>query len=317
MKSNHQAGTAAQGRASALTGLGLLSMALVLAGCGGGKGGVEAGDIAAKVNKAAIPVAQVTHVVQQQRGVRPEQADAAGKMALERLIDQELAVQKAEELKLEREPKVQQQIELARREVLARAYVEKIGDTAAKPTPEAVKQYYEDKPALFKERRVYNFQELAIEAKPEQIEGLRAQLRSAPNIAAFAEYLRANNVRFAANQAVRAAEQLPLAMVDAFSKLKDGQAVLMPSPTGAQVVVLAGSRMEPVDEAQARPVIEQFLHTDAKRKAVEADIKALRSAAKIEYVGRFAQAAASAPAASPPASLPVAASAAAASVPAK
>lgn len=315
MKFNPQAGVAAQRRGSLLTVLGLLSIAL--AACGGGKPSADAGELAAKVNKASIPVAQVTHVVQQQRGVRPEQVDAAGKLALERLIDQELAVQKAEELKLDREPKVQQQIELARREVLARAYVEKIGEAVAKPTAEAVKQYYEEKPALFKERRVYNIQELAIEAKPEQIEGLRAQLRSAPNIAAFAEYLRANNLRFAANQAVRAAEQLPLAMVDAFAKLKDGQGVLMPSPTGAQVVVLAGSRIEPVDEAQARPAIEQFLYSDAKRKAVEADIKTLRGAAKIEYVGRYAQGAASAPAAADPASLPFAASAVPASVPTK
>ena len=99
-------------------------------------------------------------------------------------------------------------------------------------------------------------------------------------------------MRFAANQAVRPAEQVPLALLDALAKLKDGQAVLIPTPTGAQVIVLAGSRLEPVDEARARPVIEQFLLTDAKRKLVEADLKALRSAAKIEYPARPAAAAA-------------------------
>jgi hypothetical protein len=60
--------------------------------------------------------------------------------------------------------------------------------------------------------------------------------------------------------------------------------------------VLAGSRAEPVDEARAKPAIEQFLGNDAKRKLVESDIKGLRTAAKIEYVGKFVQAAASAPA---------------------
>ena len=266
----------------------------LLAGCGGGKTDAAAGEWAAKVNNETVAVAQVTGVLQQQRGMRPDQTEAAGKQVLERLIDQQVAVQKAQELKLDREPKVLQQIEAARRDVLARAYVEKVGEGAAKPTPEAVKQYYEEKPALFKERRIYSIQELAIEAKPEQLEPLREQLKAAANINAFIEYLRANNIRFAANQAVRGAEQLPLNMLDAFAKLKDGQAVLVPSPVGAQVIVLAGSRLEPVDETRARPAIEQFLVTDAKRKLVEADLKALRAAAKIEYAAAPASAAAAA-----------------------
>ena len=65
--------------------------------------------------------------------------------------------------------------------------------------------------------------------------------------------------------------------------------MLVPAANGAQVIVLAGSRPEPVDEARARPAIEQYLIADAKRKLVEADMKAMRAAAKIEYVGKFAQ----------------------------
>jgi hypothetical protein len=70
-----------------------------------------------------------------------------------------------------------------------------------------------------------------------------------------------------------------------------------------QVVVLAGSRSQPVSEEQARPAIEQFLLNDRKRKLVEEDMKSLRAAAAIEYVGKFAEMAASAPAAAPAASV--------------
>jgi hypothetical protein len=66
--------------------------------------------------------------------------------------------------------------------------------------------------------------------------------------------------------------------------------------TGAQVIVLAGSREQPVSEEQARPAIEQFLLNERRRKLVEDEIKALRSAATLSYVGKFAEAAASAPA---------------------
>ena len=81
--------------------------------------------------------------------------------------------------------------------------------------------------------------------------------------------------------------------------MKDGQAAMVPSPNGVQVVVLAGSRSQPVSEEQARPAIEQFLLNDRKRKLVEEDMKSLRAAAAIEYVGKFAEMAASAPAAPP------------------
>ena len=59
----------------------------------------------------------------------------------------------ADDLKLDRDPRVVQQLEAVRREVLARAYVEKVGEAAAKPTPEEIKKYYDEKPALFSDRR--------------------------------------------------------------------------------------------------------------------------------------------------------------------
>ena len=271
---------------------------LLLAGCGGGKD-KGASQTAAKVNKEEITVHQINFVLQQQRGLKPEQADAASRQILDRLIDQELAVQKAEDLKLDREPRVVQTLEAAKRDILARAYVEKASESAAKPTPQEVAQYYNDKPALFKDRRIYNIQELAIEAAPAQIATLRSELANAKTVNEFVDYLKSVNIRFAANQAVRAAEQLPLATLDMFAKMKDGQAVLVPSATGAQVIVLAGSRAEPVDEARAKPAIEQYLYNEARRKAAEADMKALRTGAKIEYVGKFAQPAASASTSAP------------------
>ena len=274
-----------------------LALAFALAGCGGGMKDKAASQTAAKVNREEITVNQINAVLQQQRGLPAEQADSASRQILERLVDQELAVQKARDLKLDRDPRVVQQLEAARREVLARAYVEKTGEAASKPTSEDVRRYFEDKPALFRDRRVYSLQEIAIEFKPEQANVLREQLQSATTIAEFVDYLKANNYRFSGNQAVRSAEQLPLNMVDAVSRMKDGQAMLVPTTTGGQVVVLAGSRPEPVDEAQAKPAIEQFLLNEAKRQRVAADLKALRTAAKIEYVGKFAEPAASAPAA--------------------
>ncbi|MCV2360226.1 EpsD family peptidyl-prolyl cis-trans isomerase [Paucibacter sp. TC2R-5] len=266
-----------------------VSVTLLLAACGGGAKSDKASQTAAKVNKEEITVHQINFVLQRQQGLKPEQAEAASKQVLERLIEQELAVQKGQELKIDRDPKVVQQIEAAKREIIARAYVERIGESISKPSNEEISKYYNEKPALFKDRRIFSLQELAIEATPEQIPAIREKLQSSKSMAEFAEYLKSNEIRFNGNQAVRAAEQLPLAGLDAISRMKDGDSAVTQTPNGLTVLFLVGSRSQPVDEARAKPAIEAFLSNQRKSEQVQKDIKALRDAAKIEYVGKFAE----------------------------
>ena len=266
-----------------------VALAFVLAGCGDKKDKEKpATQTAAKVNKEEITVHQINALLQQQRGLKPEQADGAGRQALERLIDQELRLQKAEELKVHRDQEVVQAIENARRDIVSRAYIEKIGEGAAKPTPAEIKAYYDANPALFKERRVYQLQELAIEAAPAQVEMLRTKLQAVKNLTEFVDFLNVNGLKYAASQAVRAAEQLPLAALPSLAKMKDGQTMLNATDTGAQVVLLASSRTQAVDEERASKAIEQFLLNERKRKIVADDMKALRSSAKIAYAGKYA-----------------------------
>ncbi len=261
----------------------------LLGGCGDKNKDKQASQTAAKVNKEEITVHQINYVLQQQRGLAPEQAASASKQALERLIDQELAVQKATDQKLDRDPRVVQQLEAARREIVARAYVEKIASGAPKPAPAEIKAYFDAHPALFTQRKVYNLQELEIQATPEQVPDLQAKLAAAKDVTEFVSYLKTNEYKFTANQAVRAAEQLPLATVDKFASMQDGQAIFTRSPTGAQVVIVAGSRSQPVALEQATPAIEQFLWNERKRRVVEDDVRAMRSASKIEYIGDYAK----------------------------
>jgi EpsD family peptidyl-prolyl cis-trans isomerase len=276
---------------------------LALVACGDKKD-KPATQTAARVNKEEITVHQINFLLQQQR-VNPEQQQAAAKMALERLIDQELAIQKAQELKIDRDPKVVQQIEAARRDIIARNYVEKIANGAAKPTDDEIRKFYSDKPALFKERRVYSLQEVMVEAKPDQLQALRTKLEAAKDIAEFVDYLKANNIRHGGNQAVRTPEQLPEDVVNKLATMKKGESVFTAIPNGARIVVIADVRDQPVDETRAREPIEQILMAERRRRMVEEDVAALRKAAEIKYLGEYASAAgaaASAPGGLTPAS---------------
>ena len=262
----------------------------VLAGCGEKKDKpAGASQTAAKVNKDEVTVHQINFLLQGQRGLKPEQAEEAGRQVLERLIDQQMALQKAAELKLDRDPRVVQAIEQARREVVARAYSERITEAVSKPTAQEVQAYYDSKPVLFKERKVYSLQELAIEVSSDKIEALGEKLRAARNLGEFAEHLKAQGLKFTGNQAVRSAEQLPLSGIDQLARMKDGEATLQPTPTGANVLVVVASQKMPLTLEQATPMIEQFLLTDRRRKALEDDAKSLRAGARIEYVGKFAE----------------------------
>ncbi len=269
-----------------------VGVAIALTACGGSKDEKKAaGQTVARVNKEELTVHQINFLLSQQRGLRPEQTDAASRQVLERLIDQELAIQKASEQKLDRDARVVAQLEAARREIISRAYFERVGEAAPKPAPEDLKKYYDENPALFAQRRVYQLQEIAIEVAADKTKALQETLKSSKSVNDFLQYLRTNNIKFTGNQVVRGAEQVPLNLLATLSKMKDGETIFNPAANGASVLVLVNSRSQPVDEATARSAIEQFLVNERKRKLVADDLKSLRTAADIKYMGKFAEAA--------------------------
>ena len=99
-------------------------------------------------------------------------------------------------MKIDRDPKVVQAIEAARREIIARAYHEKTGDAASRPEADDIRKYYDANPALFKERRIYKLQEIAIEAEPAKIDELKARLQAAAKAEAFVDYLKTSGLRY-------------------------------------------------------------------------------------------------------------------------
>lgn len=268
-----------------------------LAACGGHESGAT--QTVAKVNDGEITVHQVNDVLQQQRGLRPDQMDAASRQVLEHLIDREVVYQQAVDQKVDREPAVVSAIEAAKRDIIARAYLEKVGATTTPPTPADVQKYFDAHPGLFSHRRIYTLQEVNVQATEAQLAQLRAELTAASGPADFMARMKAQNLPFTTGQATQPAEALPLALVDPLSKLSEGQAVVQPGPGGAKVLFVLSAQDAPVTLDQARPAIEQFITQQRRRDAADAEVKRLRTAAKVEYLGAFAKNAASAPAAAP------------------
>jgi len=279
--------------------LGALALAaaavLALAACQ--KKEAPATQVAAKVNGDEITVHQVEFAMRQQRGLRPEQADAASRMVLDRLIDQQLEVQKAEQMKLDRDPQVVQTLEALRREVLARKYLETITEQAGKPSDADVKNYYDGHAAMFAERKAFTFQRVDIQAPPERRAEVVDKAQSAQSASELTDWLKAQKLVFNTSPMSTESEKLPPAILEKVAKLKDGQSIALPVGMGVAVLTLQSAQPAPKTLDEARPQIEQQLSAETRRNTMSNAAKDLRKEAKIEYKGKFAEGAASAPAA--------------------
>lgn len=271
--------------------------AALLTACGkSDKDPAKASQAAASVNGQEVTVHQINLVLERQPGLKPEQVDAASRQVLEGLIDQEIAVQKAEEDKMDRDPKIVQLLDAQRRNILARAYLEK-ASTAAIGTPGAdeIKKYFDTKPALFSNRRIYMLQEFTIQGTSDETKALQAKLESAPDVPAFAQALKDSGLKFGVNQVTQPAEALPLNVVDRLGALKDGQALYEQGNGGMKAILVVASRPQPLTFDQAKPLIERFLTETKRQEWLQKRVKELRTEAKVEYIGKFAEKAASAP----------------------
>jgi EpsD family peptidyl-prolyl cis-trans isomerase len=270
-----------------------LCAAVLLAGISFGCGGKEesgksASQVAVKVNKEEITVHQVNDLLARSGGIPQDQLKNATAAAVERLISQELLLQQAKDNKLDRDPRVLQLIEFSRRDILARAYGERLVSTVSRPTDAQISVFYDENPALFAKRRVYSLQEINITATPEQFEKVRERLQTGGSLQQIMDWLKGEGIQFVANAAVKAAEQLPAEVLKSLANMNPGQAFATRTSTGALIVSVAGVREEPVDRAKAKPAIENYLLSQARNERMQEELKRLRESAVIEYVGDFA-----------------------------
>jgi EpsD family peptidyl-prolyl cis-trans isomerase len=268
----------------------LATVVVAIAACGSGRGDKPATQMAARVNGDEITIHQVNAVLARAAGVTEDNAAQAKTEILERLIDQQLAVQQAEENKLDRTPDVVQAIDSARREILARAYFEQAALAQARPTAEAVRRYYVDHPELFSQRRIYNLRELLVPADTALADEIKRWVVQGKTIQEMAAVLKGRQLRVVTNAAVLPAEQLPLDSVARFHAMRDGETMVVESPRGLTVAHLVSSLANPVDEGVALRRVEQFLTLRANAAAAAAETKALREKARIDRMGEFAAA---------------------------
>lgn len=241
--------------------------------------------IVAKVNNDEITVHQLNNAMAQLPLTSPENLAKVRLDLVGKLVNEQLAVQQALSLKLDRSAEVMMQIEVARREILTKAYLKQLVSGLPKPNPEDTKKFYDSHPELFAQRHIYNLQQITI-VNPPPVAKIR-QLAADKTMTEIVTALKQNKIVFTANAATLAAEQIPFNTLTELAKAKDGQISVIESPQTITIVKVEASQLAPMSEELALQRIPQYLMNEKAKIAINDKLSQLKSTAKITYMNEF------------------------------
>lgn len=220
------------------------------------------------------------------------QAAEAKIRLLQALIDQRLVAQVAKKSGLDKAPEVAIAMGQASRQVLVEAYAERNFKNVANPSETEIADYYNQHPGLFSQRRIYRIQELELTLEPSRLPDVDARLKSSHSMGDFVNWVKEQGIEGKTTVVVKPAEQIPAPLLDSLSQMKDGEVTILPGRSGHVLIQqLQESQLQPVSLEQAKNAIEQALIIRKRKEMMEADLKKLREAAKIEYASGYAPAA--------------------------
>lgn len=273
----------------------LLGVALALSACGNKE--KAASQSLASVDGTEITTMQLNEEIGLAR-VQPGQPEAS-KRVLDGLVDRQVLVAAAENDKLDRDPKVLQQIARARALILAQAYMQKRVGVLPPPTRAEVSDYFTKHPELFTQRKQYDMRQLVLATK-DMSDDLKKQIDGAKSLEEVAEWMGAHKIQFGRSQLARSSADLPPELVTRLNGMSKGQLFIVREGERSMLMSLSDVKEAPVALEQAAPQIEQYLVNTRNKEAAGGEIARLRKLAKIEYLNKE-YAAAPAPAAPAPA----------------
>ena len=262
----------------------LVACAFQLSACGhkGAGGALKSGQTIARVNGDEITIGQLNYELQR-ANISPAQQDAASKQIVQGLIDRQLVSQAAIDAKLDRNPNVLQAMENAKAMVLAQAYLENKAANVVKPTDVEVKDYYNNHPDLFANRKVYLFDELSLSANSYS-KALNDVANAAKSLEEIIAWLDKNGIGYNHAQATHAAEALPEALRKQLLKMVVGDIVFIRAREGNIIGRIQAVKEAPVTLENAKPYIERGLYGEKRKDAAKNEMINLRNAAKIVFL---------------------------------
>lgn len=268
--------------------LSIILIAVALTACGKGEDKKTSTQTVAKVDGAEITMHEVNLLLKGMPNVTPDNAPAIRKQVLDKLIDQQILVEKANKESLDRTPDVIMAMEAAKKEVLANAYLQKMVATSSKINDTEVKNYFKDHPALFSKRRIYTFDDLGLERNDAVLATLKEDVAKQKTLPEIANWLKDNSIKYASGSYTRPAEQIPLTMLPKLQDAKEGDTVIIEAGNSVHLIHIVKAIESPIDLAAATPFIKSFFAHTRGKEIIDEKMKQFRKEAKVEYKGEFA-----------------------------
>lgn len=235
--------------------------------------------VAARVNGEKI-LAEEVDLALQYKGVATHDPTAR-KRLVEKLVIEELLAQQFLRGTPGSALVEKSAVSTARREILARSYIEALVGSVPRPSAEQVSAYYRDNPDMFARRRIFTLRQVDVSAAPSRHAELRRRVGTATSLDALADWLRRENIRFVRTDLERGSDELDGNLVTQLDGLKKEEVGVLDTSFGLRLIQLIRTRPAPIDERTAWPSIEQRLWREMRVAAVEAEVRRLSGLAAI------------------------------------
>lgn len=272
--------------------IGLIALAaLALTACDKNADKKPSTQIVAKVNDVEITMHQINRAVKGIQTVSVDNVASVRREALEKLIDQQIIVEKAKKENLDRTPDVIMAIEAAKKDILAKAYIQKLVMNSTRTKASDIKDYFNEHPALFSERRIFNFEDIGFKRDSEILPALRSEIAQQKTMSEIAAWLREKGVKYTGGTYLRPAEQIPLTILPRMQYAKPGEVLMVEAGDAVHLIQVINYEESPIDLATATPFIKSYFINTNGKQYLNDKLKQFRKEAKVEYVGEYALAA--------------------------
>lgn len=245
------------------------------------------GKAVVRVNNDEITLRQVEYVLAHLPEGQREDEALVGKI-MEQFVDQQLLLQKALENRLDQDSHVMLALEQTRRQILAQAYLDRVSAAADAPAEDEIRAYYRGHPELFAQRRIYRLQQIVASKALSRAE-LEAMAQGAGGASELIEWLQHNRQLVGVETSLSPAEKISTEILPRLHAMKKGQRLVWETPEHNVVVVLLGSSLQPLSEAQAAPLITKYLSAEKRKAHGQEELARLRQTATIQWLRESVQ----------------------------
>lgn len=205
--------------------------------------------------------------------------------ALQRIIDRKLLVQKAKAEDFDKSPEYLVQSRRLQEDLLIKLLSNKAAKGVALPDRTAVNQYIQAHPTMFGGRKRLKLDQVAFPFPSDTT--ILKKLEPTHDFPSVIAVLTAANVKFQRGQATLDTATIAPEMAAKVQSLPPGEPFVTPVNGGYVVSVITGAEDIPTTEALATPAATELIRRQAIESALQADLKAAREKAKIEYQPGF------------------------------